>query len=109
MTEEKSCMTYNITPSESEALLKYIESDQGIVNQIYIVSYNCYKKNSSIFKSFKVVASGIVQLWKSQLPDHQEWVKFETGVCCLVKDYSKKSYYFRLYDLMVIFAKVFNH
>lgn len=32
MTEEKSCMTYNITPSESEALLNYIESDQGIVN-----------------------------------------------------------------------------
>ncbi|CAF0704550.1 unnamed protein product [Brachionus calyciflorus] len=40
-----------------------------------------------------------VQLWFSEKPNHKNWSKAYTGIICFVKDFSKKSYFFRLYNL----------
>lgn len=42
-----------------------------------------------------------VQLWFSEKPYHKDWQKAHTGIICFVKDYSKKSYYFRMFNLPV--------
>ncbi|XP_075228899.1 actin nucleation-promoting factor WASL-like [Lycorma delicatula] len=47
----------------------------------------------------QTLATTIVQLFVTMGPDHNEWVKKDTGVLCLVKDNPKRSYFFRLYCL----------
>jgi hypothetical protein len=49
----------------------------------------------------KTLATAAIQLWLSQKPNHTTWTKTYTGIICFVKDYTKKSYFFRLYSLMV--------
>ncbi|XP_047102964.1 neural Wiskott-Aldrich syndrome protein-like [Schistocerca piceifrons] len=45
------------------------------------------------------LASAVIQLFVSDPPDHSSWRKYDAGVLCLVKDNSRKSYFFRLYCL----------
>lgn len=45
------------------------------------------------------LATATIQLWLSQKPLHNNWSKGCSGIICFVKDYTKKSYFFRLYTL----------
>lgn len=45
------------------------------------------------------LATAIIQLYLSQKPDHSRWTKYQTGIICFVKDFSRKSYFFRLFSL----------
>ncbi|OWR40727.1 Wiskott-Aldrich syndrome protein [Danaus plexippus plexippus] len=45
------------------------------------------------------LATAVVQLFTTEGPDHSEWKKKDTGVLCLIKDNSKRSYFFRIYCL----------
>ncbi|CAG4920588.1 unnamed protein product [Colias eurytheme] len=45
------------------------------------------------------LATAVVQLFTTEGPGHTEWKKKDTGVLCLIKDNSKRSYFFRIYCL----------
>ncbi|XP_072935575.1 actin nucleation-promoting factor WAS-like [Epargyreus clarus] len=45
------------------------------------------------------LATAVVQLFTTEGPEHSEWKKKDTGVLCLIKDNSKRSYFFRIYCL----------
>ncbi|XP_026323985.1 neural Wiskott-Aldrich syndrome protein-like [Hyposmocoma kahamanoa] len=45
------------------------------------------------------LATAVVQLFTTEGPGHSEWKKKDTGVLCLIKDNSKRSYFFRIYCL----------
>ncbi|XP_045457076.1 neural Wiskott-Aldrich syndrome protein-like [Melitaea cinxia] len=45
------------------------------------------------------LATAVVQLFTTEGPAHSEWKKKDTGVLCLIKDNSKRSYFFRIYCL----------
>ncbi|RVE52068.1 hypothetical protein evm_003346, partial [Chilo suppressalis] len=45
------------------------------------------------------LATAVVQLFTTEGPSHLEWRKKDTGVLCLIKDNSKRSYFFRIYCL----------
>ncbi|XP_050684772.1 actin nucleation-promoting factor WASL-like [Leptidea sinapis] len=45
------------------------------------------------------LATSVVQLFTTEGPGHTEWKKKDTGVLCLIKDNSKRSYFFRIYCL----------
>lgn len=42
-----------------------------------------------------------VQLWLSVKPNHKEWCKAFTGILCFIKDYKRRSFFFRLFSLLV--------
>ncbi|RNA28785.1 neural Wiskott-Aldrich syndrome [Brachionus plicatilis] len=46
-----------------------------------------------------VIASAIIQLYLTKIPENTVWYKKTTGILCLIKDYSIKSFYFRLINL----------
>ncbi len=60
------------------------------------------QENKALFKLVgnkrKSKATAVVQLY---VVIEGTWSKFKTGVLCLVKDKIKKSYYIRLFDLIV--------
>uniref|UniRef100_A0A8R1XZS7 WH1 domain-containing protein n=1 Tax=Onchocerca volvulus TaxID=6282 RepID=A0A8R1XZS7_ONCVO len=45
------------------------------------------------------LAAGVVQLLKSDQRDPGKWIKAHRGVVSLVKDYDKRAYFLRLYDI----------
>ncbi|KAJ2944003.1 hypothetical protein O0L34_g8328 [Tuta absoluta] len=45
------------------------------------------------------LATAVVQLFTTEGPGHSEWKKKDTGVLCLIKDNSRRSYFFRIYCL----------
>uniref|UniRef100_A0A914W830 WH1 domain-containing protein n=1 Tax=Plectus sambesii TaxID=2011161 RepID=A0A914W830_9BILA len=60
-------------------------------------------ENHSFFnmlgKNCVSLASGVTQLLAAEPPNLRQWTKKCTGVVALVKDYSNRAYYLRLYDL----------
>ena len=54
---------------------------------------------------FQTLATAVVQILYAC--DHT-WKKQACGVLCYVKDYSKRAYYFRLYNLKVGDIRVFG-
>lgn len=67
-----------LSDQENDTLIQLIERENGVT-----------------------LATAPIQLWLSVKPSHINWMKMHTGVICFVKDYSKKSYFFRLYSLKV--------
>nr|XP_022918687.1 neural Wiskott-Aldrich syndrome protein-like [Onthophagus taurus] len=51
-----------------------------------LLGYGCESKSTAI-----------VQLFQTEHPKHDEWIKHHTGIVCLIKDYNLKTYFFRLY------------
>ncbi|KDR14898.1 Neural Wiskott-Aldrich syndrome protein [Zootermopsis nevadensis] len=47
----------------------------------------------------QTLATGVVQLFVTDPPDHSAWRRSDAGVLCLVKDNQRRSYFFRLYCL----------
>lgn len=47
----------------------------------------------------QTLATGVVQLFVTDPPDHSTWRRSDAGVLCLVKDNQQRSYFFRLYCL----------
>ncbi|CAF0763729.1 unnamed protein product [Brachionus calyciflorus] len=47
----------------------------------------------------KNLAGGFVELSRSIEPDNTQWLPIEFGILVFQKDYGKKGYFFRLYDL----------
>lgn len=45
------------------------------------------------------LATAVIQLFLTDPPDHSQWRKRDAGVLCLVKDHTKRSYFFRIYCL----------
>ena len=45
------------------------------------------------------LATAVVQIYRSEAPAHQRWNKRSCGVACLVKDYTRRSYYIRVVDM----------
>ncbi|XP_059163971.1 actin nucleation-promoting factor WAS-like isoform X2 [Physella acuta] len=45
------------------------------------------------------LATGVVQLYLAEQADRNRWSKIHCGVACFVKDSSKRSFFFRLYDI----------
>ncbi|KAK6639970.1 hypothetical protein RUM43_008247 [Polyplax serrata] len=45
------------------------------------------------------LASSVVQLFLTESPNHSHWKRKDAGIMCLVKDHTKRSYFFRLYCL----------
>ncbi|XP_041128891.1 wiskott-Aldrich syndrome protein [Polyodon spathula] len=43
------------------------------------------------------LASAVVQVYLSLPPERSSWTKCNSGVVCLIKDYSERSYFLRLY------------
>ena len=62
----------------------------GSENAIFFshLGYDCYS-----------LAAGIVQLLKAETPNQRVWTKYFCGVISLVKDYGKRAYFLRLYDV----------
>lgn len=50
-------------------------------------------------KSFSL-CTVIAEIYQTNGPTHRNWNKISIGALCFEKDYSKKSYYFRLYCLL---------
>lgn len=59
--------------------------------------------NQQVFKLLgsrcQSLATAVIQLYVTQPPHHQQWLKKETGALCFVKDSARKNYFFRLYCL----------
>lgn len=47
--------------------------------------------------SFQPLVTTVVQVFQTGAPDHGSWRKRDSGVLVLVKDNSRRSYFFRLY------------
>ncbi|KAK6175850.1 hypothetical protein SNE40_014230 [Patella caerulea] len=62
-------------------------------------------ENEALFtllgKGCVTLATGIVQLYLSDLQDNYRWNKRCCGVAAFVKDNTKRSYYIRVFDLKV--------
>ena len=46
------------------------------------------------------MSTAVIQLFTSSKMEQGQWCKQYAGVICLVKDYTRKSYFFRLFNLM---------
>lgn len=66
----------HLNENENQSLIQLIEREDGVT-----------------------LATAAIQLWLSRPPRHTEWFKENTGIICFVKDYTRKSYFFRLYSL----------
>lgn len=42
----------------------------------------------------------VAQIYLTESPEHQRWIKKHTGALCFVKDNAKRSYYCRLFCLI---------
>lgn len=47
------------------------------------------------------LATGVVQLYNSDPKERPQWIKKAAGVAGFIKDYSRHSFYIRLYDIQV--------
>lgn len=57
------------------------------------VDYNC------LLLVFQCLAAAVVQLYLTEPPVHNEWIKRSTGIITLIRDNPKRSYFLRLYCL----------
>ncbi|CAG5081056.1 Similar to Wasl: Neural Wiskott-Aldrich syndrome protein (Rattus norvegicus) [Cotesia congregata] len=59
------------------------------------------EENEEIFRLIgnrcQCLAAGVIQLYLTELPDHREWIKKNTGIITLIRDNPKRSYFLRLY------------
>lgn len=46
------------------------------------------------------MSTAVVQLFTTNAPAHSIWIKRLTGVLCLVRDSSKRSYFMRIYCIL---------
>lgn len=52
---------------------------------------------SPIFLLFQSLSTSVIQLFQTSPPDHSCWIIRDTGVLCVVKDNSRRAYFFRIY------------
>lgn len=71
----------------------------------YYLAYQIIKFFLSLSdaKVFQSLASGVVQLLLAEPPPRNAWKAKATGVACLVKDYTARAFFIRIYHIRVIF------
>ncbi|XP_058798236.1 actin nucleation-promoting factor WASL-like isoform X2 [Phymastichus coffea] len=59
------------------------------------------EENDQVFRLLgnrcQCLAAGIIQLYLTESPRHNEWIKKNTGIITLIRDTSKRSFFLRLY------------
>ncbi|KAL7288564.1 hypothetical protein TKK_0017305 [Trichogramma kaykai] len=59
------------------------------------------EENEQVFRLIgnrcQCLAAGIIQLYLTEPPRHNEWIKKNTGIITLIRDTSKRSFFLRLY------------
>ncbi|XP_011497860.1 PREDICTED: neural Wiskott-Aldrich syndrome protein [Ceratosolen solmsi marchali] len=59
------------------------------------------EENDQVFRLIgnrcQCLAAGIIQLYLTEPPNHNEWIKKNTGIITLIRDTSKRSFFLRLY------------
>ncbi|XP_001608170.1 neural Wiskott-Aldrich syndrome protein [Nasonia vitripennis] len=59
------------------------------------------EENEQVFRLIgnrcQCLAAGIIQLYLTEPPKHNEWIKKNTGIITLIRDTSKRSFFLRLY------------
>ncbi|XP_069694345.1 actin nucleation-promoting factor WASL isoform X2 [Periplaneta americana] len=79
-----------------------MRSESGTVEQTGSILLS-RDENEHVFRLLgnrcQTLATGVIQLFVTDPPDHSAWRRSDAGVLCLVKDNMRRSYFFRLYCL----------
>lgn len=88
-------------PNKGSRILLEHENDTlfTLIGRDCIVRFNRYYFINLFLCFFKSLAAGVVQLLRAEQPNASVWTKKYVGVVALIKDYEKRAYFLRLFDL----------